>query len=47
MSAACAWKTINHVLADPSGYRDREVQLSGAVVDSYSMATIAGSLQDR
>jgi hypothetical protein len=35
-SAACAPRTVNQVLADPSRYRDREVQLSGAVVDSYS-----------
>jgi len=35
--AACASRTINQVLADPSRYRDREVQLSGAVVDSYSL----------
>lgn len=38
VSAACASKTINQVLADPSRYRDREVQLSGSVVDSYSLA---------
>lgn len=38
-SAACASMTINRVLADPSRYRDREVQLSGAVVDSYSVAS--------
>ena len=38
MSAACASRTINQVLADPSRYRDREVKLSGAVVDSYSFA---------
>jgi membrane protein implicated in regulation of membrane protease activity len=38
VSAACASKTINHVLADPSRYRNRQVQLSGAVVDSYSLA---------
>jgi hypothetical protein len=31
--------TINKFLADPSRYRDREVQLSGAVVDSYSLAS--------
>jgi len=37
-SAACASMTINQVLADPSRYRNREVQLSGAVVDSYSLA---------
>lgn len=31
--------TINQVLADPSRYyRNHEVQLSGAVVDSYSVA---------
>ena len=35
-STACASRTVNQVLADPSRYRDREVQLSGAVVDSYS-----------
>lgn len=37
-SAACASMTINQVLADPSRYRNRQVQLSGAVVDSYSLA---------
>jgi hypothetical protein len=37
--AACASMTINKVLADPSRYRDREVKLSGAVVDSYSLAS--------
>lgn len=36
--SACASRTINQVLADPSRYRDREVKLSGAVVDSYSLA---------
>jgi hypothetical protein len=36
-SAACAARTVNQVLADPSRYRDREVRLSGAVVDSYSL----------
>jgi hypothetical protein len=38
VSAACASMTINRVLADPSRYRNREVRLSGAVVDSYSLA---------
>ena len=38
VSLACASMTINQVLADPSRYRNREVQLSGAVVDSYSLA---------
>jgi len=38
VSAACASMTIKQVLADPSHYRNRQVQLSGAVVDSYSLA---------
>jgi hypothetical protein len=37
-SAACASMTINRVLANPSRYRDRQVRLSGSVVDSYSLA---------
>jgi membrane protein implicated in regulation of membrane protease activity len=36
-SAACASRTINQVLADPGRYRDRQVKLSGSVVDSYSV----------
>jgi hypothetical protein len=36
--AACASMTINRVLADPSRYRNREVRLSGAVVESFSLA---------
>jgi hypothetical protein len=36
VSTACGARTINHVLADPARYRDREVKLSGAVTDSYS-----------
>jgi membrane protein implicated in regulation of membrane protease activity len=35
VSAGCAARTINQVLADPGHYRDREVKLSGSVVDSY------------
>ena len=35
-SGACAARSINQVLADPGRYRDKEVKLSGAVVDSYS-----------
>ncbi len=38
LSAGCATKTINHILADPSRYRSNEVKLSGTVVDSYSIA---------
>jgi hypothetical protein len=36
--AACASTTINHVLADPAKYKDKDVRLSGSVVDSYSLA---------
>lgn len=36
-AAGCA-TTINHVLADPSRYRNRDVKISGAVRDSYSVA---------
>jgi hypothetical protein len=38
LAAACASMTINRILADPSRYRDRQVRLSGSVVDSYSLA---------
>ena len=37
-AAACAGKSINHVLSDPYRYQTREVQISGRVVDSYSVA---------
>lgn len=37
LTAGCATKTINHVLADPSRYRSNEVELTGTVVDSYSI----------
>jgi len=37
-SAGCALRTVNQIIADPVRYRDREVRLSGAVVDSYSVA---------
>lgn len=37
LSAGCATKTINHILADPSRYRNNEVALKGTVVDSYSI----------
>jgi hypothetical protein len=36
-AAGCATKSINSVLADPARYRDRQVQISGEVVDSYSV----------
>jgi hypothetical protein len=35
-TSACASRTVNQIIADPSRYRDRQVRLSGAVVDSYS-----------
>ncbi len=38
-ASACASVTINKVLADPSRYRDRDVTLSGEVVESYSVTT--------
>jgi hypothetical protein len=37
LSTACAATTINQILADPSRYRDRDVRVSGSVVDSYSL----------
>ena len=37
LASACATRTVNQVLADPSRYRNREVKLSGNVVDSYSV----------
>ena len=38
VSTACASTSVNRILADPSHYRDREVRVSGSVVDSYSLA---------
>ena len=37
-AAGCAGTSINHVLSDPSRYQNREVQVSGRVVDSYSLS---------
>ena len=37
LAASCATRTVNHILADPSRYRDRQVTLSGSVADSYSL----------
>ena len=37
-SSACALKSINQILVDPSRYQDREVRVSGAVAESYSFA---------
>jgi hypothetical protein len=38
LTSACAARTVNQILADPSHYRDRDVRLSGSVVDSYSFS---------
>lgn len=39
LSGACtATRTVNELLADPARYRNDTVQLSGEVVDSYSVA---------
>ena len=37
-SAACATRSVNEILVDPSRYRDREVRVSGLVRESYSFA---------
>ena len=37
LTVGCATKTINHILADPSRYRNNDVALKGTVVDSYSV----------
>ena len=37
LSTACATK-VNDILADPSRYRNRDVTVSGSVVDSFSIA---------
>src|SRR5438552_4124953 len=37
VSSACAARTVNQVIADPSRYRNREVKLSGEVVNSFSL----------
>jgi hypothetical protein len=36
-SAACASRSINQVLADPSRYTNKQVTVSGSVVDSYAV----------
>lgn len=39
LTSACAsTRTVNQLLADPARYRNDTVQLSGEVVDSYSLA---------
>ena len=36
--SACAARSVNQILADPSRYRNREVRVSGSVAESYSFA---------
>lgn len=48
LSTACASRTINQVLADPAKYRNKEVKLTGSVVNSFSaLGTGAYRLDDR
>ncbi|GAB4128711.1 MAG: hypothetical protein Kow001_23370 [Acidobacteriota bacterium] len=35
--AGCATRSINHVLADPSRYANKEVRIQGSVTESYSV----------
>lgn len=36
VSSACATRSINQILVDPSRYQNREVRVSGTVEESYS-----------
>jgi membrane protein implicated in regulation of membrane protease activity len=36
LAAACASKSVNDILADPSRYRDQNVSVSGNVEESFS-----------
>ena len=48
VGAACASKSINRVLADPSRYRDQEVTVTGVVNESISLGERgAYQLEDR
>jgi membrane protein implicated in regulation of membrane protease activity len=46
VSAACAARSINSVLADPSRYRTREVKLAGTVTESFSVVERGAYLLD-
>jgi len=35
--SGCAPRTINHILADPSRYSNKEVRIEGSVTESYSI----------
>lgn len=38
ISAGCAALSVHQILADPSRYRNRDVRVSGAVEESFSLA---------
>lgn len=46
VSTACATKSINSVLADPSRYRDRDVTVEGTVSESFGVADRGAYLLD-
>ncbi len=35
--SGCATRSINHILADPSRYANKDVRIEGRVTDSYSV----------
>jgi len=37
LSLGCSTKTINHIMADPSRYANKEVRIEGTVTESYSV----------
>lgn len=39
MTAACGGRSVHQIVTDPSRYRDRDVRVTGDVVDSYSVAS--------
>jgi hypothetical protein len=44
--SGCATRSVNQILADPARYRNREVRVSGSVVESYSLANRGAYLID-
>ena len=37
LAVACAGKTVNDILADPQRYANQDVQITGEVIESYSV----------
>ena len=37
LTLGCSTKTINHIMADPSRYADKQVKIEGTVTESYSV----------